>query len=52
MAIQRLYQELERISSLDERQLEQALEEARTLRQVQGEQRGWGSSSTPGVSSG
>lgn len=52
MAIQRLYQELERISSLDERQLEQALEEARTLRQVQGEQRGWGSSSTPGASSG
>lgn len=52
MTIERLHHELERISSLDEHQLEQALEEARTLRQVQGEQRGWGSSSPPGGNSG
>jgi prephenate dehydrogenase len=51
-AIERLHQELDRISSLEGRQLEEALEEARTLRQVQGEQRGWGSGSPPVGSSG
>ncbi len=41
-AMRRLCSELERLSNLEGRQLEEALEEARVLRETQSELRGWG----------